>query len=38
MKKKTMLIIGILGIMLIFGVAVALAQNSSSENIMDGEK
>lgn len=37
MKKKTMLIIGILGIMLIFGAAVALAQNSSSENIMDNE-
>ena len=37
MKKKTMLIIGILGIILIFGAAVALAQNSSSENIMDKE-
>ncbi len=37
MKKKTMLIIGILGIILIFGVAVALAQNSSSENKVDKE-
>ena len=35
MKKKTMLIIGILGIMIIFGAAVALAQNSSSEKTKD---
>lgn len=32
MKKKTMLIIGILGIILILGAAVALAQNASNEN------
>ncbi len=38
MKKKTMLIIGILGIILIFGAAVALAQNSSSENTIDREE
>lgn len=37
MKKKTILIIGILGIILIFGAAVALAQNSSNENTMDNE-
>ncbi len=37
MKKKTMLIIGILGIMLILGAVVALAQNSSNENTVDKE-
>ncbi|MDD5615676.1 MAG: hypothetical protein PHH85_05690 [Candidatus Methanoperedens sp.] len=37
MKKKTMLIIGILGIILILGAAVALAQNASSEKTKDAE-
>ncbi len=37
MKKKTKLIIGILGIMLILGAAVALAKNSSNDNIVDNE-
>ncbi len=37
MKKKTMLIFGILVIMLIFSAAVALAQNSSKENTVDKE-
>ncbi len=37
MKNKTMIIIGILVIMLIFGAAVALAQNSSNENIVNKE-
>lgn len=31
MKKKTALFFGILGTLLVFGVAVALAQNNSSE-------
>lgn len=31
MKKKTALVIGILGVLLIFGAAVALAQNTSAE-------
>ncbi len=30
MKKKTVLVIGILGLLLIFGAAVALAQNTST--------
>ncbi|MDO8727857.1 MAG: hypothetical protein Q7J35_17530 [Candidatus Methanoperedens sp.] len=37
MKKKTMLIIGILGIILILGAAVALAQNAGSEKTKDSE-
>jgi len=37
MKKKTLLIIGILGIILILGVAVALAQNASSEKTKEAE-
>src|SRR4030067_1783591 len=37
MKKKTMLIIGILGIILILGAAVALAKNASSEKTKDAE-
>ena len=35
MKKKTVIVIGILGILIIFGAAVALAQNSSSEKTKD---
>jgi len=31
MKKKTVLVIGILGILLVFGAAVALAQNTSGK-------
>ncbi len=31
MKKKTIMVIGILGILMVFGVAVALAQNSSEK-------
>ncbi len=31
MKKKTVLVIGILGILLVFGAAVALAQNTSEK-------
>ncbi len=38
MKKKTVLVIGILGILLIFGAAVALAQNTSSEKTKEAEK
>lgn len=37
MKKKTMLVIGILGVVLVFGAAVALAQNASSEKTKDVE-
>ncbi len=31
MKKKTVLVIGILGVLLVFGAAVALAQNTSEK-------
>lgn len=31
MKKKTVLVIGILGLLLVFGAAVALAQNASEK-------
>ncbi len=31
MKKKTVLVIGILGILLVFGAAVAMAQNTSEK-------
>ncbi|MCZ7399176.1 MAG: hypothetical protein O8C62_05755 [Candidatus Methanoperedens sp.] len=31
MKKKTILVIGILGILLVFGAAVAMAQNTSEK-------
>lgn len=38
MKKKTMLVIGILGILLAFGaMSVAMAQNASSEKTKDAE-
>lgn len=37
MKKNTIIVIGILGILLIFGAAVALAQNTSSEKTKDAE-
>ncbi len=37
MKKKTALVIGIIGILLVFGAAVALAQNTSSEKKGDVE-
>ena len=36
MKKKTVLVIGVLGILLVFGAAVALAQNTS-EKTKDAE-
>jgi len=37
MKKKTVIVIGILMIMLVFGAAVALAQNTGSEKSKDLE-
>lgn len=37
MKKKTVLIMGILGVLLVFGAAVALAQNASNEKMKDSE-
>ncbi len=37
MKKKTVSVIGILGMLLVFGAAVALAQNTSSEKTKDAE-
>ena len=37
MKRKTVLVIGILGILLVFGAALAVAQNTSSEKTKDGE-
>jgi hypothetical protein len=33
MKKKTVLVMGILGVLLVFGAAVALAQNTSEKTI-----
>ncbi len=35
MKKKTVLVMGILGVLLVFGAAVALAQNASDEKTKD---
>ncbi len=37
MKKKTFLILGILGVLLVFGAAVALAQNANSEKTKNAE-
>ena len=37
MKKKTVMVIGIIGILMVLGAAVALAQNSSSEKTMHKE-
>ncbi len=37
MKKKTVLVMGILGVLLVFGAAVALAQNASDEKTKDAE-
>ena len=37
MKKKTVLVIGILGVLLVLGTAVALAQNTSSEKTKDAK-
>ncbi|KCZ71531.1 hypothetical protein ANME2D_02264 [Candidatus Methanoperedens nitroreducens] len=37
MKKKTILVTGILGILLVFGAAVALAQNTGSEKTKNAE-
>ena len=37
MKKKTAFVIGILGVLLVFGAAVALAQNASDEKTNDAE-
>jgi len=37
MKKKTMLVIGILGILLVLGAVVALAQNTNDQRTKDEE-
>ncbi len=37
MKKKTFLVMGILGILMVFGAAVALAQNTSDEKTKNAE-